>query len=1037
MIQKLIPRLLNMESDEVLVKPNEFVDAINVKIDGEDGTDFGVIKHADGNTVIDFLDAGGEPSETEVVTGFCEDESLDTIYLFCAGTTKDSIYMVSKTDVGYKMVTVARSSSFDLDKDKFTAANILRVFDKEIQSFGDELGGGSFSDGDQINDFNPDGVVDVLPDEGDTGFVDISVIPTVNELTNISFFDVFPQFPNQTFIVQNQGTNTGEITFEWNITTAAAGMTIYKNVAGQSADTPVTLQVGPNGQTVVQLDTTIYGTPNDLDVYNFEIIVTSDSPGFIPVVYNWSTELRQTNIAQGTPSYSPPSLSGGEFLPILNGTSSNQQKVFSISNVPAGEGVTVPLRGVVWVEQNDLTGQLVDMTTLSSSSIYSFADDFVTPNDGETPTIYTADIEAEGISFEIPAGETFNFTLDLSADGSESLMNGGVNLKIRYYSDSTYGIAPPSPSVVTGQTMSVSIYEEQGPADVFPIVLVDSSAGLSTVGYTMPPYSLFDTDLNGANVTGIHYDITEGAGATFTVKWNFDVLLDSSDGAFLSNYIRDLFVSNNTNGVYSAASFGSFNSTPSEFQYTVDSTATPGNPYSIAHYFQINYGASAVNPEAVNAVREFVNNQDAPVGVLCNLRATVLETNQQIIEQVFSVVFEPVPDYSSVSIEALYGNAQGILTQSAGGFVGTTEGPGSFTQVDVGQIPASAASGNTLPPNAQVLIKATNVGSVDANLPSVFLSNTKGVYSGGSGYLGSLVSGTYLSDPLAGVEWNDNQEFWLGYGNLTPSEMTDLLGPENVQQGNTSFYNNGITDLLPAHGWQVRYVQNPGGGDPNINQTAYGSWGGFAATTTTSATPAIYLLTGAAVGSDEQDLNTFFEPADNDTFDFDLREVDGWSGFGIESSLISPWFRDTSGDINSNAGDAMPTTFEQATNIPPGESIYLILNCNMTQNSNEFNFQAGLVLTAPPGSQQALDGRKWKFLLNGDTPQTGGSPAPKSSGRQPYTPDPVEMETEGETETTENVNVIQNTGPVASELTSEKALKRSGLKRLTKDGIKY
>ena len=84
MIQKLIPRILNMESDESLVKPNEFVDAVNVKIDGEDGVDFGIIKYADGNVLIDFDVATASPSSKEIVTGFVEDESEDKIYMFCA-----------------------------------------------------------------------------------------------------------------------------------------------------------------------------------------------------------------------------------------------------------------------------------------------------------------------------------------------------------------------------------------------------------------------------------------------------------------------------------------------------------------------------------------------------------------------------------------------------------------------------------------------------------------------------------------------------------------------------------------------------------------------------------------------------------------------------------------------------------------------------------------------------------------------------------------------------------------------------------------
>ena len=68
-IDKLVPRHLNFEDDERLVKRVEMIDAQNVRIQADDDGDEGVIKNVEGNTVVSFKTGSSLPSGTNKVIG--------------------------------------------------------------------------------------------------------------------------------------------------------------------------------------------------------------------------------------------------------------------------------------------------------------------------------------------------------------------------------------------------------------------------------------------------------------------------------------------------------------------------------------------------------------------------------------------------------------------------------------------------------------------------------------------------------------------------------------------------------------------------------------------------------------------------------------------------------------------------------------------------------------------------------------------------------------------------------------------------------
>ena len=51
-IDKLVPKYLNKDEDERLVKPFEMTDALNIRISPDDGGDQGIVRNIKGNTIV-------------------------------------------------------------------------------------------------------------------------------------------------------------------------------------------------------------------------------------------------------------------------------------------------------------------------------------------------------------------------------------------------------------------------------------------------------------------------------------------------------------------------------------------------------------------------------------------------------------------------------------------------------------------------------------------------------------------------------------------------------------------------------------------------------------------------------------------------------------------------------------------------------------------------------------------------------------------------------------------------------------------------
>ena len=99
-IDKLVPRHLNFEDDERLVKRVEMIDAQNVRIQADDDGDEGVIKNVEGNTVVSFKSGSSLPdSGTNRVIGSVHNNVKAEILFFVWNSTqKHRIYRYSDSN---------------------------------------------------------------------------------------------------------------------------------------------------------------------------------------------------------------------------------------------------------------------------------------------------------------------------------------------------------------------------------------------------------------------------------------------------------------------------------------------------------------------------------------------------------------------------------------------------------------------------------------------------------------------------------------------------------------------------------------------------------------------------------------------------------------------------------------------------------------------------------------------------------------------------------------------------------------------------
>ena len=87
---------MNKSVDERLIRPGEYIDALNVRLGSTEGTEIGAVENSKGNTKLTSLTFNGSPLSNPLCIGAYADTQNDTIYWF---VTSDSVDMIVSYDV--------------------------------------------------------------------------------------------------------------------------------------------------------------------------------------------------------------------------------------------------------------------------------------------------------------------------------------------------------------------------------------------------------------------------------------------------------------------------------------------------------------------------------------------------------------------------------------------------------------------------------------------------------------------------------------------------------------------------------------------------------------------------------------------------------------------------------------------------------------------------------------------------------------------------------------------------------------------------
>jgi len=130
MIDKLIPRSLNLDDDERLIKSVEMTDAVNVRISSEEDGDGGVIKNAYGNTPIFFASGSALAAGDNTVIGAISNPQSGEIFFFVWNSNENhSIYRFSTSSNEAKLVY--RDSILGFSKFYHIRASVVKNLDGE------------------------------------------------------------------------------------------------------------------------------------------------------------------------------------------------------------------------------------------------------------------------------------------------------------------------------------------------------------------------------------------------------------------------------------------------------------------------------------------------------------------------------------------------------------------------------------------------------------------------------------------------------------------------------------------------------------------------------------------------------------------------------------------------------------------------------------------------------------------------------------------------------------------------------------------
>jgi hypothetical protein len=131
-IDKLIPRYLNMDDDERLVKNVEMTDAQNLRISVDVERDALVIKNAYGNTArSSTLENGSMPIGTNVTIGSVADETTNQIY-FAVYNSNGSHLIIRYDANGKKAYKVYQDSVLQFSQNSFVQMSVVRNSNTDI-----------------------------------------------------------------------------------------------------------------------------------------------------------------------------------------------------------------------------------------------------------------------------------------------------------------------------------------------------------------------------------------------------------------------------------------------------------------------------------------------------------------------------------------------------------------------------------------------------------------------------------------------------------------------------------------------------------------------------------------------------------------------------------------------------------------------------------------------------------------------------------------------------------------------------------------
>ena len=129
-IDKLTPRQLNKDEDNLLVKSTEMIDALNVRTSEDNDGNRGVIKNIKGNTELTLSGANTLPSGTNRVVGTCAFNQTNVVFYFVWNSSNNhSLYQIN-SDGDAELVL--RGAYLELSKTSILHCSAIEDANKEV-----------------------------------------------------------------------------------------------------------------------------------------------------------------------------------------------------------------------------------------------------------------------------------------------------------------------------------------------------------------------------------------------------------------------------------------------------------------------------------------------------------------------------------------------------------------------------------------------------------------------------------------------------------------------------------------------------------------------------------------------------------------------------------------------------------------------------------------------------------------------------------------------------------------------------------------